>query len=69
MPANIFFAHFVSLQIRDDRSQRVFLALMMSCAVHYDVIYHPSPFDSQYLKTWGVDSPVTLAGHVWEAVP
>ena len=44
---------------------------MMSRAVHYGVIYHPSPFDSQYLKTWGVDSPVTLAGNVWEfeAVP
>ena len=42
---------------------------MMSRAVHYGVIYYPSPFDSQYLKMWGVDSPVTLAGNVWEAVP
>ena len=25
--------------------------------VHYDVIYHPFPINSQYLKTWGVDSP------------
>ena len=28
----------------------------MSCAEHYDVIYHPFPINSQYLKTWGVDS-------------
>ena len=25
--------------------------------MHYDVIYHPFPINSQYLKTWGVDSP------------
>ena len=36
---------------------------MTSCAVHYDVIYHPFPINSQYLETWegggwGVDSPV-----------
>ena len=27
------------------------------CCVHYDVIYHPFPINSQYLKTEGVDSP------------
>ena len=32
-------------------------AQMMSCAMPYDIIYHPFPFNSQYLKTWGVDSP------------
>ena len=33
------------------------------CHVHYDVIYHPSSINSQYLKTWEVESPVkgTLA--------
>ena len=30
---------------------------MTSYAAHYDVIYHPLPTNSQYLKTWGVDSP------------
>ena len=25
--------------------------------MHYDVIYHPFPINSQYLKTWGVGSP------------
>ena len=34
---NIFFAHFVSLQICGDQSQRVFCAQMMSCAMRYDV--------------------------------
>ena len=37
---NIFFARFVSSQIHEDG--RVFYAQMTSCAVHYDVIYHPS---------------------------
>ena len=32
---------------------------MTSCALHYDVIYHPLPINSQYLKSWGVDSPVS----------
>ena len=27
------------------------------CRLHYDVIYHPSRINSQYLKTWGVDRP------------
>ena len=30
---------------------------MTSCAVHYDIIYHPFPINSQYLKMSGVDSP------------
>ena len=37
---------------------RAFFAQMTSCAVHYDVIYHPFP---QYLKTWGVDSPARIS--------
>ena len=32
-------------------------AQMTSYAVRYDVTYHPFPINSQYLKTWGVDSP------------
>ena len=31
-------------------------------SVHSDVIYHHFPISSQYLKTWGVDSPVTYTG-------
>ena len=27
------------------------------CRLYYDVIYHPSRINSQYLKTWGVDRP------------
>ena len=49
---------FVSPQICDDQSHRVFFAKMTSCAVRYDVIYHPFPINSQlYLKKMGVDSP------------
>ena len=33
------------------------LAQMTSCAMRYDVIYHPSPINSHYLNTSGVDSP------------
>ena len=44
---NIFFARFVSSQICDDRSQRVFLAQMTSCIVHYDVTYHPLGVDGR----------------------
>ena len=54
---NIFFARFVSSQICDDRSQRVFFAQMTSCTMRYDVICHPFPINSQYLKKWGADSP------------
>ena len=40
-----------------DRNQRAFLAQMGSFFVRYDVIYHLSPINSQYLMTWEVDSP------------
>ena len=30
---------------------------IFSGITHYDVIDHPFPINSQYLKTWGVDSP------------
>ena len=30
---------------------------MTSCAMCYDVFYHPSPINCQYLNTSGVDSP------------
>ena len=52
---NIFFARFVSSQIHEDG--RVFYAQMTSCAMRYDVIYHPSAIKSQYLKTSRVDNP------------
>ena len=37
-------------------NQYVF-AQMTSCTMRYDVIYHPIPISSQYLKMWRVDSP------------
>ena len=40
-----------------DRNQQAFLAQMTSFVVRYDVIYHSFPVNSQYLMTWGVDSP------------
>ena len=30
------------------------------CSMRYDVIYDPFPINSQYLRTWGVDSLVNL---------
>ena len=54
---NMLNAHFVLSQICDNWSEQVFFAQMMSCEVPYDIIYHPFPFNSQYLKTWGVNSP------------
>ena len=44
-----------------DRNQRAFLAQMRSFVVRYDVIYHLSPINSQYLMTWEVDSPVNVS--------
>ena len=46
---HLFRAFCVTTNIWDDRSQRVFFAQMTSCAVHYDIIYHPFPINSQYL--------------------
>ena len=46
---HLFRAFCVTANIRDDRSQRVFFAQMTSCVVHYDVIYHPFPINSQCL--------------------
>ena len=37
-------------------NQYVF-AQITTCTMRYDVIYHPIPISSQYLKTWRVDSP------------
>ena len=34
---------------------------MMSCVERYDVIYHSLSINSQYFKTWGVDSPAEVA--------
>ena len=38
----------------DNQSQQVFFAQMMSCDVTYDVIYHPFPINSQYLRRGGL---------------
>ena len=51
---NCFLGYYV------DRSQQLFFAQMTSCAMRYDVIYHPFPINSQYLKMSGVDSPETI---------
>ena len=53
----LVFVHFVSSQIHDNRRQQIFFAQMMSWSLHCDVMYHSLPVNSQYLKTWGVDSP------------
>ena len=42
--------------ICDDLSQQVFFAQMTSCAVHYDIIYHPYQFS--IFEDMGVDNPV-----------
>ena len=60
---SIFFERFVSSQIHGDRNQQVVsFAHMTSCAMRYDVTYHPFAINSQYLKTWGVDSPAEVTG-------
>ena len=60
MPTTFFFARFVSSQIRDHRSQCLFFfAQMTPCAVRYHVVYHSFRINSEHLKTWRVDSPVT----------
>ena len=46
-------------------SQQVFFAPMASYTVWYDVIYHPFPINSKYLKTLGADSPVMYRTRVW----
>ena len=54
------FCVFGSSQIPDDWGQPVFLFCtndVMRRTVRYEVIYHHFPINSQYLKTWGVDSP------------
>ena len=28
--------------------------------MNYDIIYHPFPINSQYVKTWEVDSPAII---------
>ena len=53
----MLFVCFVSSQIRGDSSQQVSFAQVTSCAMCYDVIYHHFAINSQYLKTWKVDSP------------
>ena len=55
---NIFFARFVSLQIFVTiRVNENFFVQMTSCTVCYDAFYLLFPINSQYQKTWVVDSP------------
>ena len=46
-----------------NRNQQAFLAQVTSFVMRYDVTNCFFPFNSQYLMTWGVDSP---AFYVWE---
>ena len=51
-----------------DRNQRAFLAQMTSFVVRYDVIDHFFPINSQYLMTWGVDSPAIISASTSKSV-
>ena len=56
----------MSSQIHEDG--RVFDAQMTSCALRYDVIYHPSPINSQYLNTSYVGSWQPRKCPLWKGV-
>ena len=53
------------LQLKQHLFRAIFSTKMTSCALNYDIIYHPLPINSQYLKTWGVDSPVCRT-QIWK---
>ena len=42
-------------------STSIFFAQKTSCVERYDIIFHPFHINSQYFKTWGVDSPAEVA--------
>ena len=46
-------SHFGVANIRDNRNQHVFFAQMTPFTVHYDIIYHPFPINSQYFEDVG----------------
>ena len=46
------------LQVKQHLFRAFFFQKLTSCALHYDVIYHPIPINTQYLKTWRVDTLV-----------
>ena len=48
------FRAFCVTQIPDDWTQQVFFAQMMPCVIYYDVIHHPFPISSQYLRGGGL---------------
>ena len=53
-------SHFGVTNIRDNRNQHVFFAQMTPCTIHYDIIYHPFPINSQYFEDvggWQPSSP------------
>ena len=45
------------LQFQQHLFHTVFFTSDVMCRGHYDIIYHPFPINSQYLKMWGVNSP------------
>ena len=59
---NLFFARFLSSQIRDNR--RVFYAQMTSFAVRYDAIWRHYPFSIfEYVGVDSPDSQTSTNGH------
>ena len=42
------------LQFQEHLFRAVFFPNDVMCSGHYDVIYHPFPISSQYLKMWGL---------------
>ena len=42
------------VQLQQHLLRAFFPPKMTSCDLHYDVIYHPLPINSQCLKTWGL---------------
>ena len=53
MLCNINFCAFSVIANLGRSASTVSLAQITSCAICYDIIYHPFAINSQYLKTWG----------------
>ena len=53
MLCNINFCAFSVIANSGRSASTVSLAQITSCAICYDIIYHPFAINSQYLKTWG----------------
>ena len=46
-------SHFGVANICDNQNQQVFFAQTTPCTIHYDIIYHPFPINSQYFVDIG----------------